>query len=82
MLLSNYPVVRLGLADAAALGPVVLLAVGGGRQFLQLCGPEPAVYFVGEQIGAVAALEITEPARCPDVFHLKEKKNLNNLKTI
>lgn len=70
---SAHPVIRLRLADAAALGPVVLLPVGGGRQLLQLGRPEPAVDLVGQQVWSVAALEVAEAARCPNVFHLERK---------
>lgn len=73
-LLYTYSVVGLRFADAAAFRPVVLLAVGGGSQFLQLSGPEPAVDLVGKQVGAAAALEVTEAARSPDVLHLETKE--------
>lgn len=70
----SYPVVGLGFADAAALGPVVLLPVGCGCQFLQLGGPEPTVDLVWEEVGSVAALEVAQTTRGPDVFYLKSRK--------
>lgn len=71
---TTYPIVRLRFPDTSAFGPVVLLAVRGGRQLLQLGCPEPAVDFVRQQVGSVAALEIAEPTRCPDVFYLEGKR--------
>lgn len=68
----TYSVVGLGFADAAAFGPVVLLAVGGRSQLLQLGGPEPAVHLVREQVWTVASFEVAEATRCPDVFLLQE----------
>lgn len=79
--LNTYPVVRLRFADAAALGPVVLLAVGGRRQLLQLSGPEPAVDLVRQQVWAVAALEVTQTARGPNVFHLENENETQTLQS-
>lgn len=75
----TYSVVWLRFADAAAFGPVVLLAVGGGSQLLQLGGPEPSVHLVREQVWTVASFEVAEATRCPNVFLLREtNKNKNS----
>uniref|UniRef100_A0A8D8F1Y1 (northern house mosquito) hypothetical protein n=1 Tax=Culex pipiens TaxID=7175 RepID=A0A8D8F1Y1_CULPI len=68
--LLQLAVVRLGLSDAAVLGPVVLVAHRRRGQLLQLGGPEPAVHHDRLQVRPVAALEVTEPAAGPDVFLL------------
>lgn len=54
----------------AALRPVVLAAVGRRREFLELGGPEPAVDIKGLEIGSVAALEVAQTSRSPDVLHV------------
>lgn len=71
--LLQLAVVRLGLSDAAVLGPVVLVAHRRRGQLLQLGGPEPAVHHDRLQVRPVAALEVTEPAAGPDVFLLRER---------
>lgn len=68
----SYPVIRLRFANAAAFRPVILLAVRGGSQLLKLCCPEPAIDFIRKKIGSVAALEVAETARCPNVFNLEQ----------
>jgi hypothetical protein len=58
----TYPVVRLRFADATALGPIILLPVGGGSELLEFSGPEPAVDVIGKKIGSVAASKVAEAA--------------------
>lgn len=70
--LLRLTVVRLGFADAAALGPIVLVALGGRGEFLQHGGPEPAVHVQGLKVGTVAALEVAQSARRPNVFDLSQ----------
>lgn len=60
----------------AALGPVILATVVGRRELLQLGGPEPAVDATGQQIRPVAAFEIAETTRGPDILHLIYKWNV------
>lgn len=71
--LLQFAVVGLGLADSSVLGPIVLLAVGGGRELLQLSGPEPSVDVGGLQVGTLAATEIALPSAGPNVFYLRER---------
>lgn len=70
--LLQLAVVRLGLADTARGGPVVLVSLGGRGQFLQHGRPEPAVDADGLQVCTLAALEVTDSAGRPDIFHLEE----------
>lgn len=68
--LLQLTVIGLRFADAAASRPVVLVAIVGRRELLQLGGPEPAVDGDRLQIWAVAALEVADAAAGPDVFDL------------
>lgn len=73
--LLSFSIIRLGATDTSCFGPVVLISLGGGCQFLEHSSPEPTVYVVGLEIGAFAAFEVTKAARGPDIFDL-EQKNL------
>lgn len=57
-----FTVVRLRFADAAVFGPVVLRALVGGCQFLELGSPEPSVDIEWLQVRAFASLEVAETA--------------------
>lgn len=71
--LLQLSVVGLGQTDAAALGPIVLLTVGGWRELLQLRCPEPTVHVGRLQIGTFTATEVALATACPNVFDLKPK---------
>ena len=32
-------------------------------------GPEPSVDFLGEEVGAITTIKVTQTARSPNVFH-------------
>jgi len=69
-------VVRLGQANASGGRPIALVPLSGWCQFLQCGGPEPTVDVCGLQIGAVTALEVTQAAAGPDVFHLQRESSV------
>lgn len=69
--LLQFAIVRLRFADAAVGGPIVLVAIVGGRQLLQLGGPEPAVDGHRLQIRTIASLEVADAAARPDVLDLR-----------
>lgn len=68
--LLQFTVVRLWLTDASVGRPIVLVAVGGWSEFLQLSGPEPSVDSNRLQIWAVASLEVADAATRPDILDL------------
>lgn len=68
--LLQFAIVWLRLANAAICRPIVLVAIVGGRKFLQFSGPEPAVDGNRLQIGTIAALEVTNAAGGPNVLDL------------
>lgn len=70
-----FTVIGLGQANTTAGRPITLAAFAGWGQFLQSSSPEPAVDVGGLQVGTFTALEVTETARGPDVFHLKIGEN-------
>lgn len=72
--LLQLTVVGLRLADATVGRPIVLVAIGGRGEFLQLSGPEPAVDGDGLQIGTIASLEVADATAGPDVLDLKMKR--------
>lgn len=72
--LLQLTIVRLRLADAAVGRPVVLVAIVGGRQLLQLGGPEPAVDGHRLQVRTVAALEVANASAGPDVLDLRNDR--------
>lgn len=74
--LLQLSVVRLRLADASVLRPVVLSAIRGWREFLQLRGPEPAVNRCWLQIGSVAAFEVAQSSTGPNVLRLEKEKEI------
>lgn len=51
------------------IGPVRRGRVGGWNLLVAAC-PEPAVDTDRLQVGPVAALEVAQPAACPDVVQL------------
>ncbi len=41
-----------------------------GAQPVLVGGPEPAIDVLGEEVGLVAAVEVTKAARGPEVLHI------------
>ncbi len=41
----------------------------GGRKPVLVGGPEPAVDVLGEELGSIAAVEVAQATRSPDVWH-------------
>ena len=69
--LGLLPVVGLLDAQPPGVGPVVEGPAGvGGRHGHLGGGPEPAVDVLGEEVGPVAAVEVTKTARGPEVGHV------------
>ena len=71
MELSFLSVVWLLYTQPPSVGPVVEGpgGVGGGHGHLG-GGPEPAVDVLGEEVGPVAAVKVTETAGGPEVRHV------------
>lgn len=65
--LRGFPVVGLGLAVAAGVGPVTGVALHGGPNLGAGARPKPAVHVGGLQVGPVAACEVAFTPRRPDV---------------
>lgn len=73
--LLQFAVVGLWLSNAAVLRPVALSTIGGGRELLQLSGPEPSVDRCWLQVWPVASLEVAQSTAGPDVLLLLCKRS-------
>jgi len=80
VLLDLFSVVRLSAwrVESSGEGPVVEAAgrVGGTESGL-VSGPEPSVDGLGEEVGSVAAVEVTKSARSPEVGHVSVDESLD-----
>ena len=69
-LLGLLPVVWLGPSRPPGVAPVSELRPVGGAHLHLVGGPEPPVDVLGEEVWPVAALEVTQTTRGPEVCHV------------
>lgn len=80
VLLDLFPVIRLsaGRAEPSGSGPVVKARRAVGRTQSRLIGrPEPAIDIFWEEVRTVTTIEVTEPPRGPEIWHISIDEALN-----